>query len=258
MLKKIKKLLKSKVITTSENTLGEFYFKHKGFCPCCEKETLFIAENSWLRDHFKCTNCNSIPRERALMQVIKDTYPNWKDLEIHESSPGNRGHSVNLKKQCKAYSFSHFFSNTNLGELVNGIRNENLEQLTFEDNSLDLIVTSDVMEHIYNPELAFKEIHRVLKPGGAHIFSVPLVNKHKPSQRWATLGENGEPNFLYTPDWHGNPIDKKGSPVTFHWGYDIKDFIEKHTDASCEIVYANNLDLGIRAEYIEILVCKKK
>jgi predicted transcriptional regulator len=42
-----------------------------------------------------------------------------------------------------------------------------------------------------------------------------------------------------------------------HWGFDIIDFIEEHTDSSCEIIYLNNLDYGIRAEYIEIIVAKK-
>ena len=114
------------------------------------------------------------------------------------------------------------------------------------DPSFDLVISSDVMEHIYEPDKAFKEIHRTLKLGGAHIFSVPLVNKHQPTKRWATLGADGEPEFLYKPEWHGNPIDSKGSPVTFHWGYDIKDYIEKHTGAECEIVYIDDLNYGIR------------
>ena len=38
----------------------------------------------------------------------------------------------------------------------------------------------------------------------------------------------------------------------------IKDFIEEHTDASCEIVYLDDLSKGIRAEYIEIVIQKKQ
>lgn len=191
------------------------------------------------------------------MQTIKETYPNWRELTIHESSPGNRGHSTLLKKECPNYTESQFFSSEHLGTFVNGVQNEDLENLTFEDESFDLFITSDVMEHIYEPDKAFKEIHRTLKSGGAHIFSVPIVNKHKPTQQWAKKGGNGEPIFLFNPEWHGNPIDRKGSPVTYHWGYDIKEYIEHHTRAQCEIIYLDNLDYGIRAEYIEIIVAKK-
>ena len=107
------------------------------------------------------------------------------------------------------------------------------------------------------PDKAFKEINRTLKKGGAHIFSVPLVNKHQKTERWAIKGENGEPKFLFEPDWHGNPIEKNGSPVTMHWGYDIVEFIKTYVNAHSTIEYINDLNYGIRAEYIEIIVSKK-
>ncbi|WP_242155186.1 class I SAM-dependent methyltransferase [Aestuariivivens sediminis] len=258
MIKKIKNKIKATIAEIYENNLGHFFFKQPGFCPCCEQEVVFISHDPWLRDHFTCSNCSSLPRERALMYVIQTMYPYWKDLHIHESSPSNRGHSVSLKQHCKYYTISQFFPNQKRGALVKGFRNEDLEQQTFEDRMFDLVITSDVMEHVYEPDRAFKEIYRTLKPGGAHIFSVPLVNKHKPTQRWAIKGEDGQPNFLFEPEWHSNPIDEKGSPVTFRWGYDIKHFIETHTEADCEIIYLNDLSQGIRAEYIEIIVQKKK
>lgn len=255
-MKAIKKYLKSKIISFYENR-NSFFFKQKGHCPCCEQEVNFIARNSWLRDNFLCSNCKCIPRERALMLTIKREYPDWKNLHIHESSPGKRGHSSLLKQMVKHYTTSQFFPNMKLGEIVKGFRNEDLEQQTFKDEMFDLVITSDVMEHIYEPEKAFKEIYRTLKPGGAHIFSVPLINGHKKTQRWANKGENGEPEFLFEPEWHGNPIDKKGSPVTMHWGYDIVDFIKQHTQGNCRIEYIDDLNYGIRAEYIDIIIAKK-
>jgi hypothetical protein len=257
LIKKLKSFIKIKIKQQYEKRIGTFFFKQKGFCPCCEQEILFVAHNPWLRDHFKCVNCKSIPRERALMKTIEDLYPNWKNLTIHESSPGNRGHSKKLNEQGEKYTASQFFVNEPLGTIVGNYQNEDLEQMTFADESFDIFVTSDVMEHIYNPEKAFKEIHRVLKPGGAHIFSVPLINKHKKTQRWANKGKDGEPEFLFEPEWHGNPIDKKGSPVTMHWSFDIVDFIKKETEADCWIEYIDDLEFGIRAEYIEIVVQKK-
>ena len=41
-----------------------------GFCPSCNQDSRFISYNNWLRDGLVCSNCNSIPRERALMVVI--------------------------------------------------------------------------------------------------------------------------------------------------------------------------------------------
>ena len=231
----------------------------KGECPICESEATFSSKHSWLRDHFHCSRCGSIPRERALMAVINQYFPDFRKLKIHESSPGGRGVSVKLSREAAFYSSSHFFPNCELGAVheATGFRCENLEQLTFDDNEFDLFITQDVMEHIYAPEKAFNEIARVLKPGGAHIFTVPLINKSKVSERWAELGEDGKPKFLFEPEFHGNPVDQAGSPVTMHWGYDIVRHIYDYSGMPTTMLTIDNLQMGIRAEYIEVLVSVK-
>ena len=45
--------------------------------------------------------------------------------------------------------------------------------LPFRDGTFDLVLASDVLEHIDDDALAAKEIHRVLRRGGSLIFSVP-------------------------------------------------------------------------------------
>jgi len=47
------------------------------------------------------------------------------------------------------------------------------EKLPFNDNSFDFILAADVMEHIYDTELIFSELKRVLKPKGKILISVP-------------------------------------------------------------------------------------
>jgi SAM-dependent methyltransferase len=46
-------------------------------------------------------------------------------------------------------------------------------KLPFEDNIFDLIICSEVLEHLENYHGAIEEIHRVLKPGGKFLPSVP-------------------------------------------------------------------------------------
>ena len=91
-------------------------FEHNGFCPICDREALFRAKHAWFRDHLLCTRCGSIPRERALMKVIRDFYPNYRQLAIHQSSPCGRGVSVLLKRECPSYTSSHYFPNIKPGE----------------------------------------------------------------------------------------------------------------------------------------------
>lgn len=235
-----------------------FYFSAKGRCPCCDKDVVFRARNSWLRDSFLCTNCTSIPRERAIMLIIEKVLPNWKDLKIHESSPGNKGASLKLKENCIGYIASQYFPGEKFGTSIGDFRNEDLENQTFENESFDLVVSQDVMEHVYDPEQAFKEIARTLKKGGYYIFTTPLVNKFRPSEVWAKKGEGGKPIFLKEPEYHGNPVDPEGSPVTMHWGYDIVGFIKSASGMDAVIEYIDDLNFGIRAEFNEVIVCRKK
>ena len=62
---------------------------------------------------------------------------------------------------------------------MNGIRFENLEHLSFDNETLDLHITQDVFEHLFDPAAAFREIARTLRPGGAHVFTTPLVQKKR-------------------------------------------------------------------------------
>ena len=235
---------------------NKYVMNVKGICPICTREVQFRSEYEWLRDHFLCSCCGSIPRERALIKVLETYYPRYKNMRVHESSPGGRGASVKLHKECVSYSASHFYDNIKLGSVnpIHGYRCENLECLTFDDNSFDIFITQDVMEHIYNPDKAFQEIARVLNPGGAHIFTVPLINKCNKTERWATLGEDGSPVFLHEPEFHGNPIDPKGSPVTMHWGYDISQYIYTISKMPTTIVTIDDLNAGIRAEFIDVII----
>lgn len=234
-------------------------FKHKGICDICETDVTFVSESEWFRDYLLCSGCGSIPRERALMRTIKQFFPNFSDLIIHESSPIGRGASTRLAQECTHYTFSHYSPDTPFGEIDGrtNARRENLEHLTFPDATFDLLITQDVMEHIFDPEAAFREIGRVLKPGGAHIFTVPLVNKTAPTQRCARREASGEVIHLREPEYHGNPVDPDGALVTMNWGYDITHFIASNTGMSTVIIQIDDLNYGIHAEYIDVLVSLK-
>lgn len=236
-----------------------YIFQHDGFCLICEAKVTFTSTQKWFRDFLLCPLCGSIPRERALIKVISDCYPNYRELSIHESSPGNRGASIKLQKECSLYSASHYYPDITPGTIhpKSQFRCENLESLTFPDNSFDLLVTQDVMEHIFDPVKAFKEIARVLKPGGAHIFTVPLINKSNKSECWASRKDDGEIVYHHEPQYHGNPVDAKGALVTMHWGYDIASYISDVAKTPTTIFMIDNIDLGIRAEYIDVLASWK-
>lgn len=67
-----------------------------------------------------------------------------------------------------------------------------LMSMSFEDESFDLVVHSDTLEHVRDPSVALGEIHRVLVNGGATIFTVPILVGRQ------TRSRNGLP-----PSFHG-------------------------------------------------------
>jgi SAM-dependent methyltransferase len=191
------------------------------------------------------------------MLTIETYFPNWRSLTIHESSPGNRGASKRLFQECSQYVPSQFFPDQKPGSIVGKLRCENLEALTFADESIDLHVTQDVLEHVFHPSKVFSEICRTLKPGGAHIFTVPIVNKSQPSRLRARVSDDGQIAHLEPPVYHGNPISDKGSLVTVDWGFDICQHIFESCGLFTHLVYIDDLSKGIRAEYIEVLITVK-
>lgn len=143
-----------------------FVRKTEGYCPCCGQQTEFVSENYWLRDYYICSKCGSIPRQRALMKVLRELYPNLKKVRIHESSP-SREMAAQFRRETDLYACSYFVDDLPLGaDLGNGATNENLEQLTLPNHSVDVFITQDVLEHVYSPQNAFREIERVLTAGG--------------------------------------------------------------------------------------------
>lgn len=233
-------------------------FTHRGRCDICETDVIFTSYHHWFRDHFLCSGCGSIPRERAMMRVIKEFAPDFADLAIHESSPAGRV-SVRLAEECGGYTFSHYTPEVPLGDFISdlGCSNQDVESLTFDDSSFDLFVSQDVLEHVFDPVAAFKEIARVLKPGGCHIFTVPLVNGARSSERRAFRSESGEIIHLVDHVFHDNPISPEGSLVTIDWGYDIAGLIMQTTGMPTVIVRIDNIDAGIRADLVEVLVTHK-
>ena len=106
------------------------------------------------------------------------------------------------------------------GAIIKGIRHEDVENLSFLDGSLDLIVSNDVFEHVPNPAKAFAECARVLKPGGIMLATIPF---HRDSDISITRSRlsNGQVEHLLPPTFHGNPVSADGSLVFTDFGWDL-------------------------------------
>jgi SAM-dependent methyltransferase len=62
----------------------------------------------------------------------------------------------------------------NLGPLPVGLAQTGAERLPFADDSIDVVVLADVVEHVPDAPAALAEIRRVLRPGGYLVCATPI------------------------------------------------------------------------------------
>ncbi len=159
----------------------------RGLCSICGAKGEFAPrEGHSTREGYACPNCRFPIRWRDQASIILDEFSKGRSISLPNLvasgrldgvtiyEPALHGPFVNAFKKLPRYVRSYYWPDRPLGEAdANGIRNEDITKLTFADNSFDLVVTSDVMEHVYDFKGAFAEVLRVLKPGGIHVFSIP-------------------------------------------------------------------------------------
>ena len=91
------------------------------------------------------------------------------------TTPSPRGHCTTSSRGCPATTAASTSGRTTRpGEVVGGIAHEDLMELSFADASIDQVLSSDVLEHVPDPYRAHAEVHRVLRPNGHHVFTVPF------------------------------------------------------------------------------------
>ncbi|WP_427183512.1 class I SAM-dependent methyltransferase [Bordetella bronchialis] len=224
-----------------------------GYCHACRRETTFTIRKPWLRDHYLCDICQSIPRQRHLLHILDRLYPGWETKDIHESSPSNGF----VAQWCKFYTSSQYFPDAAPGSAVGGVLCQNLEQLTFPDGSFDIFITQDVMEHVFHPDRALREIMRVLRPGGIHIFTAPKHKGKPASYPRARLRDDGEVEYLLDAEYHGNPVGDGRALVTWDYGDDFEFLASQWAGAPTIAYVTRDRKLGIDGEYLEVFVTRK-
>lgn len=230
-----------------------------GHCPICLGPTTFLSQGGYFRDNLICLNCGSIPRERALALILGEVRPNWRSLRIHESSPVDRGISAKMKAECPGYVETQLFPDQPLGTVVDGVRNENLERQTFEDEAFDICVSLDVLEHVNDPNTVLAETERTLVRGGICIFTTPTYKYNVSTERRSEYRDDGTIDFMGNePEYHGNPVSDAGSLVTFHYGYDFPEWIGASCGFDTRVLRFHDQYHGILGDFTEVYICTKR
>ena len=179
-----------------------------------------------LRESVLASGCLS--RHRAITRVLELLGESlqslhYKHLYIPETSTG----FVRWLARCVAPRFLETSDYLQDDEITpaNAVQHQNLCDLTYGDESFDLVICNDVFEHVYDLPQAVDEVRRVLKPGGRLLATFPMAFGQLENVIKAEFqGEDKPPLFGGEPEYHGDPIrPTRGSLVYQIPGWEILD-----------------------------------
>jgi len=205
---------------------GEFNLT-KSYCESCNKKTLFIKYGSEPRQ-VRCLDCKSTLISLAHLKVIKSLQLNFKFSHVYELSYHGASFSY-LHNNFTNFYYSEFFGPNNLGEinLTYSVRNEDIQRLTYNNDSFDLISCTEVLEHVPDYYRGFNEAFRVLKKDGKFVFTVPLFDSPL-TEKIAEETISGQINWIQEPEFHDSRIwGTKSVPVFWRHSKDqiLKDLL---------------------------------
>ena len=196
------------------------------FCPVCGNLAAVTSIKENLRESCLCIKCKSTNRQRQLAHVLCRLLSIIKQKRIHCLRDvasdidfviyNSEAHGAihNGLSRMKNYICSEYYGpQYKSGEIANGVLHEDMMNLSFTDETIDIVLSSDVLEHVPQPYDAHREIWRVLKPNGRHIFTVPFHLTEFLDGTRAVHDENGELRLIKEPQYHGDPLRSGGALV---------------------------------------------
>lgn len=195
-------------------------------CNICGRYTNFVIDDrATLLREACCSECHTSLRVSDLVGILQQQISLYQEKNHRPPRLLNLcsiGRVHELYSHMQGYTCGEYFDGIASGEYKDGILCIDLQNMPLADASFDIIVTEDVLEHVASIGMALREINRVLKTGGLHIFTVPV------HENIVTMSRKHKPVV-----YHGDPLRPDGVPVVTDFGRDLADFVDKfgmHTD----------------------------
>jgi predicted SAM-dependent methyltransferase len=138
-------------------------------CNLCEFKGFFLDHAN--RKYVRCPICKSFERQRFIWDYISSNIHNFYNKTILHIAP-----EINLQKKLKSFASKYIGIDMSPNRFGPDIIQMDLTNLLIENNSLDVVICSHVLEHILDDNKAIIEIHRVLKIGGFCLICVPMYS----------------------------------------------------------------------------------
>lgn len=150
-------------------------------------------------------------RMRFCIDIINKHFSKAKEVYLAEHETSFHRHLLQLNNYKVTSSWFD----------ADSVYFQNLTQLTYPDNSFDLSLTFEDLEHIPDYKSALSELFRVTKPGGSVLLSAPFALDSQENIIRAKLSDNGEIVHLMEPEYHGDPLKSEGILCFQYFGWDF-------------------------------------
>jgi hypothetical protein len=219
-------------------------------CPSCGKSIfLHLRSDAFMT---RCLRCKNNVTNLAIISVIKNL--NIAEEEsTWEMSTYGATHDF-IKKTFYNFKSSEYVDSIESGKLINGILVQDATKTSFPSNSIFLITSNQVFEHIPNDLLAYKECFRILKKNGYLIFSIPLYDI--PHTKQIAEIVNGKLVFNGVPEYHSSRTGGYRSAPTF-WHHSINDIQQRVSNFGFEVNILN-ISISEAQKKPAIVICCKK
>lgn len=189
-------------------------------CHCCLRPTVYVSFSEG--EEFKvCLRCRANHRYEMLSEHLRAACPDLERLVVVELDP--RSPLRPVLRRAGTYVRTYYSATDPPGTLrPDGARCEDVTRMTFGDASVDVLISSDVLEHVPDVRAAFSETARVLRPGGFHLFTVP---PRAATRRRAEV-RDGHVVHLLEPEYHSDPLDPPGILAYWDFGLDAVDLFQ--------------------------------
>ncbi len=167
----------------------------------------------------RCLACHSTMIHRAV-GVVLERLRLEPGVFVYELSAS--GALVKyLRRRFRHVTVSEYYDDVEPGRTRNGVQCEDVQRLTFPDQSFHLVTSTELFEHVPDDLSGFREIYRVLKPDGHFIFSVPLADSERTVERALVSGDRVVHRL--PPEYHHDRIRGRGKVLAYRtYGYDIR------------------------------------
>ena len=178
------------------------------------------------RERLVCPLCNLNNRQRLVATLLLQRLRSWQTprrVYVMERVTPFYAWAVKALSNHELIGSEYLGPAYRSGDVVRGVLHEDVTSLSFEEESVDCIVSNDVFEHVPNPVAAFRECFRVLRRGGVMLATMPFDASSDVSITRAEW-RNGMVMHRLPAVFHGNPVSSEGSLVFTDFGWDVLDW----------------------------------